>query len=153
MVKQFSREIGSPDAIILDAASEKTSKALRKYCSDIGTTLRYLEEGTSWANKAELFIGLIKDTVRKYMKESDWPLSFWGYCVQRRSRINNRFLSENPISLPTFVPSSIPSRNPIQSPSNNPSRLAPVVLYIDPSCDPIYVPSYVPSVNSSRAPS
>ena len=35
-----------------------------------------LEEGTSWANKAELYIGLIKDSVLKYMKDSNYPLNF-----------------------------------------------------------------------------
>ena len=67
-VKQFSKEIGAPNAIILDAAGEQTSKALRKYCSNIGMILQYLEEGTPWANKAKLFIGLIKGAVRKDMK-------------------------------------------------------------------------------------
>ena len=39
--------------------------------------------------KAELHIGLIKEAVRKDMKESDCPLAFWDYCVERRARINN----------------------------------------------------------------
>jgi hypothetical protein len=55
---------------------------------EIGTTLRVLEEGTPWANKAELYIGLIKEAVRKDMKDSDCPLAFWDYCVERRARIN-----------------------------------------------------------------
>jgi hypothetical protein len=45
--------------------------------------------GTPWSNKAELYIGLIKEAVRKDMKDSDCPLSFWDYCVERRARINN----------------------------------------------------------------
>jgi hypothetical protein len=88
-VKQFAKEIGAPDAIISDAAGEQSSHNLRKFCSEIGTTLRYLEEGTPWSNKAELYIGLIKEAVRKDMKDSDCPLSFWDYCVERRARINN----------------------------------------------------------------
>ena len=48
-VKQFAKEIGAPDAIISDAAGEQSLIALRKFCSEIGTTLRYLEEGTPWA--------------------------------------------------------------------------------------------------------
>ena len=43
-VKQFAKEIEAPEDIIPDAASEKTSKAPRKYSSYIGTTLQYLEE-------------------------------------------------------------------------------------------------------------
>ena len=88
-VKQFAKEVGAPDAIISDAAGEQKSMELRKFCTEIGTTLRVLEEGTPWANKAELYIGLIKEAVRKDMKEADCPLVFWDYCVERRVRIHN----------------------------------------------------------------
>ena len=50
---------------------------------------RALEEGTPWSNKAELYIGLIKEAVRKDMCESNSPLCLWDYCVERRARINN----------------------------------------------------------------
>jgi hypothetical protein len=88
-VKQFAKEIGAPDALICDMSGEQTSHALKRFCQEIGTTMRFLEEGTPWANKAELYIGLIKEAVRKDMKESDCPLAFWDYCVERRARINN----------------------------------------------------------------
>ena len=88
-VKQFAKEIGAPEAIICDMAGEQTSHKLRKFCSDIGTTLRVLEEGTPWANKAELYIGLIKEAVRKDMKDSNCPLAFWDFCVECRASINN----------------------------------------------------------------
>jgi hypothetical protein len=88
-LKQFAKEIGAPDAIVSDAAAEQSSQKLPKFCSDIGTTLRLLEEGTPWANKAELYIGLIKEAVRKDMKESNCPLAFWDYCVERQARIHN----------------------------------------------------------------
>ena len=88
-VKQFAKEIGAPDAIICDMSREQTSRSLRKFCGEIGTTLRILEEGTPWANKAELYIGLIKEAVRKDMKDSNCPLAFWDYCAERRARINN----------------------------------------------------------------
>ena len=67
-VKQFAKEIGVPDAIICDASGEQSSIKLRQFCQEIGTTLRYIEEGTPWANKAELYIGLIKEATRKDMK-------------------------------------------------------------------------------------
>jgi hypothetical protein len=88
-VKQFAKEIGAPDAIICDMAGEQTSHALKRFCQEIGTTMRVLEEGIPWSNKAELYIGLIKEAVRKDMKDSDCPLAFWDYCVERRARINN----------------------------------------------------------------
>jgi hypothetical protein len=88
-VKQFAKEIGAPDALICDAAKAQTSRAMKQFCNEIGTTLRALEENTPWANKAELYIGLLKEAVRKDMKSSNCPIAFWDYCIERRARINN----------------------------------------------------------------
>lgn len=88
-VKQFAKEIGAPDAIISDSAREQKSLAVRKLCINMGTELRVLEEGTPWANRAELYIGLLKESVRKDMLESNSPLPFWDYCCERRARIHN----------------------------------------------------------------
>ena len=60
-----------------------------KFCSDIGTTLRVLEEGTPWANKVELYIGIMEGVVGKDMCKADLPLPFWDYCLERRARIYN----------------------------------------------------------------
>jgi hypothetical protein len=38
-VKQFAKEIGAPEAIIVDPAGEQSSNALRQFCHEIGTTL------------------------------------------------------------------------------------------------------------------
>ncbi len=62
-VKQFAKEIGAPDALICDMSGEQTSNALKKCCQEIGTAMQVLEEGTPWANKAKLYIGLIKEAV------------------------------------------------------------------------------------------
>ena len=51
--------------------------------------MRVLEEGTPWSNRAELYIGLIKEATRKDMREADSPLVFWDYCAERRARIHN----------------------------------------------------------------
>jgi hypothetical protein len=70
-IKQFAKETGAPNAIICDMAGEQTSQPLRKFCNKISTTLRVLEEGTVWVNKAKLYIRLIKEAVRKDMKDSN----------------------------------------------------------------------------------
>jgi len=89
-LKQFAKMIGAPeDAVICDAAGEQTSKEVKKFCNQIGTTLRVLEENTPWANRAELYIGLIKEAIRKDMKETNSPLVFWDYCAKRCAKINN----------------------------------------------------------------
>ena len=88
-IRQFAKEIGAPDAIVCDPGWEQISQAVKQFCNVIGTQLRMLEEGTPWANKAELYIGLLKEAVRKDMRESDSPLCLWDYCIERRARINN----------------------------------------------------------------
>ena len=62
-LKVFKKEIGVPDAIIWDAAGEQTSHEVKHFCQQMGMTLPVLEEGTPWANRAELYIGLIKEAV------------------------------------------------------------------------------------------
>ena len=88
-IKQFAKEIGVPDSFVADMSGEQMSSEVKKFCNDIGTTLRALEEGTPQSNKAELYIGLIKEAVRKDMCVSNSPLCFWDYCVEGRARIIN----------------------------------------------------------------
>ena len=94
-IKQFAKEIGVPTSIIADMPGEQTSHEVRKFCNDIGTTLRALEEGTPWSNKAELYIGLLKEAVQKDMCESNSPMSLWDYCMERRARIINLTAKDN----------------------------------------------------------
>jgi hypothetical protein len=88
-LKMFAKEIGVPVALIVDPAGEQTSTNVKKFCHQIGTTLRVLEENTQWANRAELYVGLMKESVRKDMRESNCPLVLWDYCAERRARIHN----------------------------------------------------------------
>ena len=42
-LKQFKKEIGVPEVIICNGSGEKNVIKVKKYCGDIGTTLRILE--------------------------------------------------------------------------------------------------------------
>ena len=42
----FCKEIGVPISLVVDPSGEQTSKAVRKFCNQVGTTLRVLEEST-----------------------------------------------------------------------------------------------------------
>ena len=95
-VKQFTKEIGAPDAIVCNMSMEQTSPEIKTFLNDIGMTLRVLEEGTPWANKAEQYIGLLKELVRKDMRESSSPLPFWDYCLERRVQIYNMMARDYP---------------------------------------------------------
>jgi hypothetical protein len=89
-IKLFAKEIGAPDVIICGAAPrEQISREVRSFCTKMGTALRVLEEDTPRANRAELYIGLVKEAGRKDMKESDCPLAFWDYCTKQRVQVHN----------------------------------------------------------------
>ena len=62
-IKQFAKAIDRTDALIHDASRAQKSQDVRKYCNNIGTILQALEKNISRANKAELYIGIIKETV------------------------------------------------------------------------------------------
>ena len=88
-LKMFTKEVGVPEAIIADSHKCHKSKEVRLFCHKIGTTLRVLEGSTQWANRAELYVGLFKEAVRKDMLDEDSPLIFWDYCAERRALITN----------------------------------------------------------------
>ena len=56
--------------------------------------MRVLETGTLWANRAELYIDLMKEAVYKDMREADSPLAFWDYCIKWRARVHNLTLKD-----------------------------------------------------------
>ena len=41
VIKQFAKEIGAPSSIIADMSGEQMSHGVRKFCNNIGTTLRH----------------------------------------------------------------------------------------------------------------
>jgi hypothetical protein len=85
----FCKEIGVPVSLVVDPSGEQTSKDVRRFCHQVGTTLRVLEESTQWANCAELYIGLFKESIRKDLSKSNSPMNLWDYCAERRARIHN----------------------------------------------------------------
>ena len=92
-VKAFAKAIEVPTALILDPEGTQRSKALQKAANDMNLPLKFLKK-TQWANLAELHIGLLKEAVRKDMKDSDSPLRFWDYCAERRVLIDNLTLKD-----------------------------------------------------------
>ena len=68
-LKQFAKETGAPEDVIMNDDSEKKSQEVKQFLHRIGTALRVLEKGTPLANRALLQIGLLKEVVIKDMKE------------------------------------------------------------------------------------
>ena len=65
----------------------KKSREVKEFCNNIVTALRMLEQKTQWANRAELYVGLLKEAVRKDMKTAGYPLVLWDCAADRRAMI------------------------------------------------------------------
>ena len=85
----FCKQIGVPTSLSIDGHKAQTSNAVRRFCNQVGTTLKILEVNTPWANRAELYIGLLKEAVRRDMRASNSPMCLWDYAIERRAMIHN----------------------------------------------------------------
>ena len=85
----FCKQVGVPVDLIVDGHKAQTSSDVKTFCHQVGTTLKILETGTPWANRAELYIGLLKEAVRRDMRQSNSPMSLWCRCIERRAKIHN----------------------------------------------------------------
>ena len=66
-LRLFTKEVGVPNYSILYPSGEKISVVVCAFCHKIGTTQCILEEHTQLADRAELYIGLLKEAVCKYL--------------------------------------------------------------------------------------
>ena len=50
-----------------------------------------MERVTPWANRDELYVGLLRDAFRKDMRESKSPMVLWDYAIDHRALTHNAF--------------------------------------------------------------
>ena len=70
-LKHFTKEKGNPVDFTLCYSGEQMSKEVKQFCNMIGTALRVIEEENMCSNRSEFFIELMKEAVRKDMREAD----------------------------------------------------------------------------------
>ena len=51
--------------------------------------MRLLKENKQWANRAELYVGLLKGAIKRDLRESHCPIVLWDYCAQYCALIHN----------------------------------------------------------------
>ena len=64
-LRLFAEYVGSPEILVCDPHPSQKSFEVKYFCNNIGTTLKLLEQVTQWENRAELYVGLVKEAVRK----------------------------------------------------------------------------------------
>ena len=77
-IRTFVKLVGTPKANICDSAKAQKSKEVKELLTSIGKSLRLLEVRTPWANKAELYVGLMQSAMYKYTKKASCISTFLG---------------------------------------------------------------------------
>ena len=67
-LKEFAKDVGAPDVLVCDSAKTQKKQEVREFYTLICTTLRILKAETQWANWAELFVGLVKESPARIFK-------------------------------------------------------------------------------------
>lgn len=68
-----------PTELIFEDAGEQKYHKLKKTSDDMDYTLKFLKKKTQWTNLAELYVDLIKEDIKKNIKESDSFLCLYDY--------------------------------------------------------------------------
>ena len=86
----FCKQVRIPvSLVVVDVYKAQTSNTTKCFCEQVGTVLCILEKGTPWSNRAELYVGLLKESVRKDMRASNSPMYLWDYAIEQHALIHN----------------------------------------------------------------
>ena len=78
-----------PITLVVNPSGEQKSKQVRKFCHQVGNTLRLLEEPTKCENRDEIYTGLLKESIREDIRASNFPMILWYYCDESSACIHN----------------------------------------------------------------
>ena len=94
-MKRYFKEVGVPDHFICDQARKQVKGEACILCNEAGCHIVELEKGAPALNRAERAIKILKDRAKNDMFQSNCPMVFWCYCVERRTDIINTTVRSN----------------------------------------------------------
>ena len=78
-LQAFVKDVDVPAVLVCDGSKTQTKKEVKDFANKIGTNFHVLENETKWADRAELYIGLIKESTRKDTLEAHSSIFLWDY--------------------------------------------------------------------------
>ena len=85
----FCKEVGVPVDLGVDGFSSQKKRSVKRFCNQVGATLKILKRANPWENRAGIYIGVLKEADTKHMRESNSPMVLWDYEIQHRAIIHN----------------------------------------------------------------
>jgi hypothetical protein len=81
-LRVFAKEVGAPEVLVCNLHPTQKKRKVKDFCFQIGTILCVLEAETQWVNRAESYVGLLKEATRKDMRATGSPIVLWDYCMK-----------------------------------------------------------------------
>ena len=78
----FCKKIAVPNTLVGDLHEAQKSNKNKNFFDQVGTTMKYLERKIQWANRAELYIGILKESVIKDLRISNALMVLWDYAIE-----------------------------------------------------------------------
>ena len=88
-LRLFFKEVGVPDTIICNQGKEQIEGESKKLLRDSGTIIRRIEPNTPWANRAERYIDVFKQSVRNLLHDTNCPIRLWDNAAEYQAGVNN----------------------------------------------------------------
>jgi hypothetical protein len=82
-LKQFAKDVSVPEVLVCDSQPSQKAREVKQFLTSVSTTLSILEAETQWANPAELYVGLVKESTLKDMCLSNFLIVLWDYCMEQ----------------------------------------------------------------------
>lgn len=83
VVNQFTKEIEVMMLLILDLEGTQRGQKLKTTANKMDLPLKFFEKKTHWMNLAELYIGLLKVSIRSDMHKKAIVLLYFGITTRK----------------------------------------------------------------------
>lgn len=95
MIKKFFIEECVPKIIVTDPAGELIGKECKNICQKYRTISRAVETSQQCQDRAERWIGHIKEMVEKCLNKTGAPTLFWSFCLVHSCAVLNHTVHQS----------------------------------------------------------
>ena len=82
-LQMFCKDIGVTISLVFETSGDQTSKQVRNFCHQVGTTPKLFGESTQWENRSELYIRILKESISIYIRSINCLMIIGDYCADR----------------------------------------------------------------------
>ena len=93
---RFIHEVGVPHELLTDNAPELVAGEWKKKCKSKEMKQQFTEPHSPWQNNAELYIGIMKRSIRYLMMRTNTRIRLWDFCWEYLAELRCLAAANNP---------------------------------------------------------